>query len=397
MGGGIPRDLVPNKYAANAELAKLADVAATQPALARRRLEALHEAFGVGTRKNVEDGIRLAEDPYTRESYERVLELFRPGETEAVGTPLPVSERLAAFSAQPSEVHEAVFRMLSELPHMSLNDFAKAFGQKLRTLPDGRKEKVYGERLFEALDRAGLGTPESLTALRDVVHAHRVAESRIEAEFRRAPSEETEAGSSDLNALISLLDRADAEAKAAKNLGKAVDAEPKPEPETPASLLIDGIEAAKSRLDETLANEKTDSINRIASLPTPERMSVLFGNRIDQVIKDSGKSGLKAPETGSPEWFKLSTKIANDMVDAIRAHEDSVKGQPNYAKLEAEAKALAADGYTKDFFQSIAPEKDLFETDAKLTESDLQTAYDPESVIREGLAQQDDGLDVCFS
>lgn len=401
LGGGVHRDEVPNIYAADVELARLGDIAKSQPVLARARLEALHEAFGIGTRKRVEEGIRLAEDPYTRKSYEDVLELFRPGESEAVGTPLPVSERLATFSAQPSEVHEAVFRLLSEIPHMSLNDFGKAFGARDRTYVNANGKKVtdtvYGEKLPEILDHVGLGTPESLLALRDVVHAYRVSESRIASEFNRISDAEPKAGTSELNELISLLDRADAEAKAAKNPRKGSIDEPKSEPETPASLLISGIEAVKSRLSENSQTARIDSINRIASLPTPERMAVLFGNKLDQIIKESGVSGLAVPETGSPEWFKLSTKVANDIVNTIRAHEDSVKGQPNYAKLEAEANALAADGYTKDFFQSIAPEKDLFETDVVLNESDLQAAYDPEAVIREGLAQQEEGLNACYA
>lgn len=360
MGYAVERRSLENnaqtRANAVARLAAVADDIGKSPALARRNLETLHKTFGLGKRSYIENMIRMTDDPYLKESLTKVLELFRPGETEALPPPVHVSERLSRFLEQPMERLRAVYDTLTLIPDMSSKDFQASFGKN-------------GEKLVQGLRDVGLGTPEDLEALADVVRQRRVLDSRVEASIREdtAPSGET-----------SMLE---------KLTGKA----PAPaERADPFARLADGIEAAQVRMRELYkaSGDQAKIVHRnyVASLPLPERMSSLF-NRVPEV---------RMYDPGSPEWNEASASLANRILDAYRAYYDSRKGQPDFAKLEKTAKTLEDAGYSLDFFEALRPGVDMLESDYKFTAEDIRLAYDPEAVIREGLAQQAEGLDVCI-
>lgn len=360
MGYAVERRSLENnaqtRANAVARLAAVADDIGKSPALARRNLETLHKTFGLGKRSYIENMIRMTDDPYLKESLTKVLELFRPGETEALPPPVHVSERLSRFLEQPIDRQRAVYDALTLIPDMSSKDFQASFGKN-------------GEKLVQGLRDVGLGTSEDLEALADVVRQRRVLDSRVEAAIREdtAPSGET-----------SMLE---------KLTGKT----PAPaERADPFARLADGIEAAQARMRELYKasgdQAKIAHRNYVASLPLPERMSSLF-NRVPEV---------HMYDPGSPEWNEASASLANRIVDAYRAYYDSRKGQPDFAKLEKTAKTLEDAGYSLDFFEALRPGVDMLESDYKFTAEDIRLAYDPEAVIREGLAQQAEGLDVCI-
>ena len=360
MGYAVERRSLENNAQTRAEavarLASVADDIGKSPALARRNLETLHKTFGLGKRNYIENMIRMTDDPYLKESLTKVLELFRPGETEALPPPVHVSERLSRFLEQPIDRQRAVYDALTLIPDMSSKDFQASFGKN-------------GEKLVQGLRDVGLGTPEDLEALADVVRQRRVLDSRVEAAIRKdtAPSGEK------TDMLAKLTGEASAPAERAD----------------PFARLADGIEAAQARMRELYKasgdQAKIAQRNYVASLPLPERMSSLF-NRSPEV---------RMYDPGSPEWNEASASLANRIIDAYRAYYDSRKGQPDFAKLEKTAKTLNDAGYSLDFFEALRPGVDMLESDYKFTAEDIRLAYDPEAVIREGLAQQAEGLDVC--
>lgn len=360
MGYAVERRSLENnaqtRANAVARLAAVADDIGKSPALARRNLETLHKTFGLGKRGYIENMIRMTDNPYLKESLTKVLELFRPGETEALPPPVHVSERLSRFLEQPIDRQRAVYDALTLIPDMSSKDFQASFGKN-------------GEKLVQGLRDVGLGTPEDLEALADVVRQRRVLDSRVEAAIREdtTPSGET-------SMLAKLTGEVPAPAERAD----------------PFARLADGIEAAQARMRELYKasgdQAKIAHRNYVASLPLPERMSSLF-NRSPEV---------RMYDPGSPEWNEASASLANRIIDAYRSYYDSRKGRPDFAELEKTAKTLEDAGYSLDFFEALRPGVDMLESDYKFTAEDIRLAYDPEAVVREGLAQQAEGLDVCI-
>ena len=225
----------------------------------------------------------------------------------------------------------------------------------LTKLPSEKFEALYGENgagLLERLRADGLGSEDALAALADVVRAQRIRDEYAE-EFA---------------------------------LGRTRDSKNP----SPLSLLENGIESARTRMKELLKQERAEKhkeyLNWLSTLPTPERMSTLF-NRYSEV---------RQFELGSPKWNEASASLANHIIDAYRAYYDSRKGQPDFAKLEKTARALEDAGYSLDFFEALKPGVDMLESNYKFTDEDIRLAYDPEAVIREGLAQQAEGLDACI-
>ena len=308
--------------------------------LARTRLELLHRASGQITRKAVEDAIRSASNPEVRRFWEEnVMPLFHPGENAPLPPPVHVSDRLSDFLALSEARQDAAYDALAGLTKLSSDDFNAVYGEN-------------GTGLLERLRADGLGSEDALAALADAVRAQRIRDEYAE-EFA---------------------------------LGRTRDSKNP----SPLSLLENGIESARSRMKELLKQERIakheEYLNWLSSLPTPERMSTLF-NKYSEV---------RQFEPGSPKWNEASAKFANDIVDAYRNYYDSRKGQPNFAKLESTAKALNDAGYSIDLFEAIKPDINLLESNYKFTAEDIRLAYDPEAVIREGLAQQAEGLDVCI-
>lgn len=307
--------------------------------LARTRLELLHRASGQLTRKAVEDAIRSASNPEVRRFWEEsVLPLFHPGEDAPLPPPIHVSDRLSDFLALPEARHDAAYDALAELTKLSSEKFEALYGE-------------HGAGLLERLRADGLGSEDALAALADVVRAQRVRDEYAE-EFA---------------------------------LGRTRDSKNP----SPLALLENGIESARTRMKELLKQERNEKhkeyLNWLSSLPTPERMSTLF-NRYSEV---------RQFEPGSPKWNEASAEFANSVVGVYRAYNDSHKGRPNFAKLENTAEAFNNAGYSLDFFESIRPDINLLETDYKFTAEDIRLAYDPEAAIREGLAQQAEGLNAC--
>lgn len=307
---------------------------------ARTRLELLHRASGQLTRKAVEDAIRSASNPEVRRFWEEsVLPLFHPGEDAPLPPPIHVSDRLSDFLALPEARHDAAYDALAELTKLSSEKFEALYGEN-------------GAGLLERLRADGLGSEDALAALADVVRAQRIRDEYAE-EFA---------------------------------LGRTRDSKNP----SPLSLLENGIESARTRMKELLKQERAEKhkeyLNWLSSLPTPERMSTLF-NRYSEV---------RQFEPGSPKWNEASAEFANSVVGVYRAYNDSHKGRPNFAKLESTAEAFNNAGYSLDFFEAIRPGINLLETDYKFTAEDIRLAYDPEAVVREGLAQQAEGLDVCI-
>lgn len=308
--------------------------------LARTRLELLHRASGQITRKAVEDAIRSASNPEVRRFWEEnVLPLFHPGEDAPLPPPIHVSDRLSDFLALPEARQDAAYDALAGLTKLSSEDFNAVYGEN-------------GAGLLERLRADGLGSEDALAALADAVRAQRIRDEYAE-EFA---------------------------------LGRTRDSKNP----SPLSLLENGIESARMRMKELLKQERAEKhkeyLNWLSALPTPERMSTLF-NRYSEVQQF---------ETGSPKWNEASAEFANSVVGVYRAYNDSHKGRPNFAKLESTAEAFNNAGYSLDFFESIRPGINLLETDYKFTAEDIRLAYDPEAVVREGLAQQAEGLDVCI-
>ena len=333
---------VPAEELRGRALGEASKIAGMQDAdLARTRLELLHRASGQLTRKAVEDAIRSASNPEVRRFWEEnVLSLFRPGEDAPLPPPVHVSDRLSDFLALPEARQDAAYDALAELTKLSSEKFEALYGEN-------------GAGLLERLRADGLGSEDTLAALADVVRAQRVRDEYAE-EFA---------------------------------LGRTRDSKNP----SPLSLLENGIESARTRMKELLKQERIEKheeyLNWLSSLPTPERMSTLF-NRYSEV---------RQFEPGSPKWNEASAEFANSVVGVYRAYNDSHKGRPNFAKLESTAEAFANAGYSLDFFESIRPGINLLETDYKFTAEDIRLAYDPEAVIREGLAQQAEGLDVCLA
>lgn len=308
--------------------------------LARTRLELLHRASGQITRKAVEDAIRSASNLEVRRFWEEsVLPLFRPGEDAPLPPPIHASDRLSDFLALSEARQDAAYDALAGLTKLSSEDFNAVYGEN-------------GAGLLERLRADGLGSEDALAALADVVRAQRIRDEYAE-EFA---------------------------------LGRTRDSKNP----SPLSLLENGIESARTRMKELLKQERAEKhkeyLNWLSTLPTPERMSTLF-NRYSEV---------RQFEPGSPKWNEASAEFANSVVGVYRAYNDSHKGRPNFAKLESTAEAFNNAGYSLDFFESIRPGINLLETDYKFTAEDIRLAYDPEAIIREGLAQQAEGLDVCI-
>ena len=345
-----------NRAKAIADLAGLADFIDDSPALARQRLEDLHRNFGLGKRRFLENMIRMTDDPHLQDSLKKVLTLFRPGEDEIPVPRVNVSERLNTFLSQPLERQRAVYDVLSSLTDMSAKEFQQTFGKE-------------GENLVAGLQKAGFATPEDLAALYDAVHQQRVIDSQREAMMRRLTGRD---------------EAPEVEVPAVRE----------EEVSDPLAQLADGIEAAQTRMAELFkaagARAQEARAEYVASLPTPERMSTLL-NKIP---------GMRQFETGSDKWIEAAVPNVNTLVSLIRKRLSVERGDARWAQADADFQRMEKAGFTVDFFQSLVPGVDLFNTRAKayeITANDLRNAYDPEGALRESIAAQKEGLPVCPS
>ena len=378
-------------------IAKLAADARRYPDLARRDLEYVYRVTGTGSRSDIESAIGSASNPYVRKTLREALTLFHPGEDAPLPPPVQVSERLSKFLALPLERQFAVYDELS----------------KITTT----KDKAGNKSLVTMLHEAGLDSVEALNALREAARRQWISDSHADAKAR--PDMEAKAvddvrmrpldlGPEGEDAVVRPVSEIAAEEVQAVFDRRAES--------HPMSLLEDGIEAATSRFkdyfdatrlesyknnlralrpdlpDEYFKDLSIEAARRDyeASLPTPERMALLLNRFPD----------LRKLDTGSDKWIDASVPKVNAMVSRFRDASSIERGDPRWSQADADLRRMEANGFTVDFFQSLVPGVDLFNTKAKayeITANDLRNAYDPEGALRESIAAQKEGLPVCPS